>query len=530
MLSFPYRVGLALTLVASAAWTSSPVLAASPDEVEPTIVVFELHYATRTFDKTSAYAKGVEEQITRVGGFAVLAHADAEKRVRAQIPQSPAVSLAAQADDVRKAVKEAEDIFFGGDTKTALDRLKDANEKLRKILDGLSLADSIRKEYVSTQMLLMLIFHRSRQEDKARAVATDLVKRVGEDAAINEDTYHPEAVAIYRDVYASLAAMRVGKIAIASNPPGADIFVNGTRQDQKTPATIEGLFPGQVLVQIRKDGRSSLVKDVVVDEGTTRQLSIDLEFESALAFDGARFGLVFRDDADRKSNLPRFAAKLGAIVNADRVAFVGLGERGQKTQLEAYLARAPAEELIRGTTLAARSDVFSKNRVDQVAAFLVFGDAPEMAYKPWYTNSVGWVLTGVGLVGLGVGGAMYVAYVDDKAVAECNPRVSRCESVEARDAAKESAETERTLAYVGFGVGAVGIISGILAFNLMRDEDVDAPVKSHVPAKDAERLPETVPAKAAERLPEDAPAKGVAIVPAPFLLPGGGGIGASLRF
>ena len=405
MLSFANRVGRALTLVAAATLTATPALAAAPDEAEPTVVVFELHYADRVFDKTSEYAQRVEEQITHSGGFAVLGRADAEKRVRAQIPQSAAVSIAAQADDVRKAVKEAEDIFFGGDTKTALDRLKGANDQLRKILAGLSLADSIRKEYVSTQMLLMLIYHRSKQEDKAREVATDLVKRVGEDPSISDDNYHPEAVAIYRDMVKSLAAKRIGKISVASNPPGADIFINGTRQDQKTPATIEGLFPGQVLVQIRKDGRASLVKDVVIDEGTTMQLDVDLEFESALAFDATHFGLAFRDAADRARNLPRFAAKLGAIVQADRVAFVGLGERDGKTQLEAYLARAPAEEMVRGTEIATRADVISKNRGDQVAAFLAYGDAPEMAYKPWYTNTLGWVLTGAGLVGAGAAGA-----------------------------------------------------------------------------------------------------------------------------
>ncbi len=508
MLSFANRVGLALTLVAPVVGTATTTLGAAPDEPEPTIVVFELHYADRGFDKTSEYARRVEEQITHASGLAVLGRADAEKRVRAQIPQSATVSIAAQADDVRKAVKEAEDIFFGGDTKTALDRLKGANEKLRKILDGLSLADSIRKEYVSAQMLLMLIYHRSKQDDKAREVATDLVKRVGEDPSISDDNYHPEAVTIYRDTFASLAAKRVGKIAVDSTPSGAEIYINGTRQEQTTPATIEGLFPGQVLVQIRKDGRASLVKDVVIDEGTTMRLSVDLAFESALAFDGARFGLVFRDAADRARNLPRFAAKLGAIVTADRVAFVGLGERAGKTQLEAYLARAPAEELVRGTAIATRADVISKNRVDQLAAFLAYGDAPETAYKPWYTNTLGWVLTGAGLVGVGVGAAMYVAYTDDRAIAECDPSVARCHNEAARRAAKDSADAERDWAYAGFGLGAAGIVGGILAFTLMRAEDTDAPVRSHGPEVGAH----------------------TSIVPTPFLVPGGGGVGASLRF
>jgi uncharacterized membrane protein len=59
-----------------------------------------------------------------------------------------------------------------------------------------------------------------------------------------------------------------GVLMLASVPPGAKIFINGTPSDQVTPAKLQ-LLPGKYSIEIEKDGKRSS-KDVEVQNGITR--------------------------------------------------------------------------------------------------------------------------------------------------------------------------------------------------------------------------------------------------------------------
>jgi serine/threonine protein kinase len=59
-----------------------------------------------------------------------------------------------------------------------------------------------------------------------------------------------------------------GVLMLASVPPGAKIFINGTASDQVTPAKLQ-LPPGKYSIEIEKDGKRSS-KDVEVQNGITR--------------------------------------------------------------------------------------------------------------------------------------------------------------------------------------------------------------------------------------------------------------------
>ncbi|MFO0751134.1 MAG: PEGA domain-containing protein [Myxococcota bacterium] len=485
--------------------------AAKPDEDEPSLAIFEIYYTGQNFEKTPEYALKVEERLTKIGGFAVVARADAEKSIAEKIPASADEAVAEQADEIHKEVKDAEDVFFNDGPEKALDKILKAKERLQQIVNRNELSERIRKEYVTAQLLLALVYLRANSADKATEVMEELVQRVGEDPTINEDNYHPDVVALYHEVYKNLSTKRVAKITVRTNPPGADVYINGQVQERKTPATFEGLYPGKVTIQVKKDDRASRVKEVRLEEGTTAELDIDLNFESALAFGNKRFGLVFRNAEDRKRNLPQFASKLGEFVQADYIAFVGIGEEDGKTGLEGYLVNTQNDALLRGTSLAARPNAVSKNRIESMAYFILYGEEPKPVYKPWYTNTLGWVLTGVGVVGGGVGALFYSSYSSDKKIAECDPAKGACEQdYRGRLDAKSSAETERTVAFASWGVGAAALIGGIVAFAAMDEEDLDAPVKPKIGG---------------------AKVKTTQVVPTPVILPDGSlGVGVGLTF
>jgi len=507
------RNGLAGLVPAVLLCTSSlgPASAAPASDEEPSLAVFEIHYDKKNFEKTPEYSVKVEERIAKFGGFAVISRPDAEKSIAESIPPSADEGINEQADEIHKQVTDAEQRFFEVGPEAALEGLLKAQEALARIIARHELSERIRKEYVTAQLLLALVYLRNNSPDKAKEVVEELVQRVGSDPSINEDNYNPEVVALYNQVFQSMSTRRVGKITVLTNPPGADVYIDGQVQDRKTPATFEGLYPGRVTVQVKKEGRASRVKDVKLEQGVPLELQIDLNFESSLAFGAKRFGLVFRNAEDRKRNLPAYAAKLGEIVQADYVAFVGLGDEEGGSALEGYLVNPQTEQIIRQIRLATRPNAVSKSRIEGMAYFLLYGDQAATVYKPWYTNTVGWVLTGVGVVGGGLGALFYSSYTSDKEVAECVPTVDApCErDYQGRLDAKDSAESSRTLAYASWGVGAASLIGGIVAFAVIEEEDEDAELKPKV----------------------DGRAKTTSVTPQPLIMPDGSlGVGVGVSF
>ena len=74
----------------------------------------------------------------------------------------------------------------------------------------------------------------------------------------------------------SEAAPKKGRIAIASDPAGAQVFLNGNPQGQ-TPLKISGLGPGEYLVELRKQGYDRAYEQVGVLEG--QEVDVDLRLE-----------------------------------------------------------------------------------------------------------------------------------------------------------------------------------------------------------------------------------------------------------
>ncbi|TNF32000.1 MAG: PEGA domain-containing protein [Deltaproteobacteria bacterium] len=478
------RIGALLASAALVAGVlpSSVALAGAPAE-DPTLAVFEIYYRGKPAAKTAEYAAKVEQRIVKEGGFDVINKIDAEKLVYAKYPKSEDVTLEESADAVKKIVDDATTIFFEQGAGPALEKLRDAREKLQRIVDSMSLSEELKKGYIDTQMLLTLIYLKSNSQDKAEEVMRALVRQVGQDASINTDNYHPDAVALYRETYRKMSEQRVGQISVRSNPPGADVYINGIKQDKTTPAVFEGLFPGEVRIQVKKGERSSHMRTINVETGTVHEFDVDLAFESALAFGNGRYGLEFLDELDRKRNLGPFAAKLGELVGVDYVAVVGLGDDKGETKLEGHLVQTESDKVLRGTGMDANANVVSKRRIGEMAYYIMYGITEfGTNYLPWYENTKGWILTGVGVVAGGLGGLSYAMYSSDRKDAECNPNTTTCALDEAgRQDAKKSAETERTLAYTGFGVGAAALVGGILIFALDNEEDPDAEVKPVLP-------------------------------------------------
>ncbi len=88
--------------------------------------------------------------------------------------------------------------------------------------------------------------------------------------------------AAVKPVSVALAALKLGRIDLSSNPPGATVALDGEDRGN-TPMVLEGIHPGVHRVVLRRARYEPWVKDVEVRGGATARLSAEME-DSFLKF------------------------------------------------------------------------------------------------------------------------------------------------------------------------------------------------------------------------------------------------------
>jgi len=68
----------------------------------------------------------------------------------------------------------------------------------------------------------------------------------------------------YKIDFKKIKVYKTGIIYISSNPAGAEIYINGKRYNDLTPAQIEEMKPGAYKIEVKREGFYSWEKDVVV--------------------------------------------------------------------------------------------------------------------------------------------------------------------------------------------------------------------------------------------------------------------------
>ncbi|MFT7580772.1 MAG: hypothetical protein ACI9MR_002445 [Myxococcota bacterium] len=481
-----YMCALILTL-----FLAHPVAAAAPPTKAasgvPTLAVFELHYGgpdAAVLQRTQSYATQIAEVLAASGDFDVKARADAAEVMSQTFPRPQGGDVDAQLTAAQSLFKDGESLFFEGKVAGALERVEQASFKMDQVVTARALTDPMRQQFIATELLLAQLYLRDDDKTKAENVMEGVVRRVGDDASITTDTYHPEQVKLFKAVQKRLETARNGQLTVQSEPAGADILVNGVRQTGQTPTTLDPLYTGPQTIQVVIADNVSRAQRVFVPvAGESPQvLKVDLPFDQALQLESDAFGVRFVDVAARDKDIARFAAQLGQLVGVDYVALVGLRTQGASTHLEGFLIHVATADVVReahanaAVSLTSRPTVVDPTRVSQMATFLQTGEGPSNTGSPWYTNTLGWVLTGAGVAATVVGAVLYGSYLDNRDIAECDPAAagSACKPLAAREVAKDDAEGNRTVAYALWGVGAGSIVGGILVFALHDDGDSDS--------------------------------------------------------
>jgi hypothetical protein len=148
-----------------------------------------------------------------------------------------------------------------------------------------------------------------------------------------------------------------GCIRVNSNPPGADILLNGKTTGKQTPATLDDLDPGSYTIGVTMEGCPAVSRDVKVTTGSTTTVNFTL----MTAKNEGRIKIIVTWT---------FAIFVLAVVIAILNRFALLPVTDNLTKLIIYCACAGA---IGGTTFS----------IYEVVSHLGIGDF-DVAYFWWY--------------------------------------------------------------------------------------------------------------------------------------------------
>lgn len=466
------------TLTTAAMFIATTLLAANAQEahaqvggLEQSMVVLELYLGDQKYPKTREYVDRVSDELDNTRKFSMLTRGDARRVMGGKMTQSGRKLTDDKLKEIEQMMKDGDRLLYT-DPRQAIEILAKAKEQLKKIMESISLNQKIRQDFFKTQMMLARSHFDNENKTKASSILEEIIRIFGDEVQVTEADYHPNIVTLYRQAYRRLSNVKKGSVHVTTLPKGAEILIHGKPQKKASPATYTDLFPGSVSIQARFRGRESMIHKVIIEAGQTKELKIDIDFETSLAFNDKRFGFAFPDEDTMAKRVADFATRVGKQLNVDLVLCAGLVERDGRTVLQSYLVDVKDGTLKRQDTLLTKPNVVSNSRVVKLAKAIAGDTVIATVYKPWYHNWVGWTLAGVGIVGMAVGGVLWADFESKLEEVDCDEGPN-CKSFNDRVNIAADAQTTRALSVTSFVVGSLLIAGSIPAFILMKEEDLE---------------------------------------------------------
>ena len=340
-----------------------------------------------------------------------------------------------------------------------------------------------------------------------------VLRTFGDEFTVTSEKYHPKLVDLYTTVLEEEASKRTGSLVVRTRPPGCEVFINGRRMTDDSPATYTGLYAGDVSVLARKGRSTSTARNLTVPTGGQVEIDIDLAYESSLLTHDGQFGLGFSTEAEAQKHLINYSEAIGKALKVDYVILAGVVQREGQPLLASWKIDVKRRAIVKQRVLTIKPNVISNRRIDEMAVYLgavqLTAPASDSRLKPWYTNWIGWTLVGTAValgVGAGAVGHQYGTYRDEaqSAYPDGLNAVEQEAEFQSRIRAKNSAEDLEVPLYVLSGLAGASLVAGIVVFAVM---DVEADESS----------------SGTFRFGRD-------IIATPTLLPGGAGVSTQIRF
>lgn len=468
-----------------------------------TVAVIDLGLGADVFPDTPAWADAVRSAMGRTGAFAAIPQHEVATRVGRLVGGGGPGFSQAELAELREAVRAQAALRYRKPDQAMIE-LRALHTRLDAAGAHASADADLREIWFEASVALAAGFLELRDKASSEALLRRIQLTFGDDKTLDVETHHPDLVALQGSIRAAMRTEPTGKLRVQVTPADADILIDGHEVDA-SGGLVEEVLVGERWVVAITDGLASRPQKVAVARGGTAVVLIDLAVQAAVSTGDARATARFPDGAALRRHLGHIGGQIGADLAVDRVAFVGVQAYDGRAQAVGYLVDVEAKRIVQSGRVLAAEGV-SVSRAEALSALLARPPELQGRVKPWYTRWLGWVGVGVA-VGAGVTAAIFYAdYLDKEDIATCTGAAPPCADQATRDKAGVDGNQSRDVAAISVGVAGVGLITGVLAFVLMvEDEDP------------------TMAGAGGPRLPQ-------LQVVQPIIVPGGAGLGAAVSF
>jgi hypothetical protein len=368
------RAARRLAALAGLALAATPAAAAAAPGNEP--IVVEAHAGPRPADADRLLAPVLAE--LRRNGFA--GPKVAADRIDDVLSRSSQAADEEQVAGALRAVEAGYKKFLSGDFDAAIQEIERGLAVLRAAPAALVGKNDERRSVVMRGLVGLALAHKRRGRTSQATEAMKEVVRSFPQSEVSYKDYGPETREFFDAVRQDLSREGKGSIAVDLDDDRTVVFVNEQYIDAGD-AKIRDLYPGTYRLFLQQGSRYGRVHDVVVEAGTTTNVSLSWQLDAALHTDGVA-ALLFDDEAARRDLEARFAIRLARSLGAPSVVVLGIRmNRGRRSVVGAFYA-ADSMRPLRSGAVAVEPVVPGVDRFEALARLLAGEDDAAALVSP----------------------------------------------------------------------------------------------------------------------------------------------------
>lgn len=217
--------------------------------------------------------------------------------------------------EIERRIEGAELQYFEADYRGAERRLLDALREIERLAPGLK-----RWQLFARSVLLRALVLRATNRSAEADEQFRRVLRLDHDHRLDSDYFSPSARSRFERLRGQVASQPKATLLVSSNPPGAEVYLDGRSVKRTTPVSLE-VIRGRYSIGLSKDGGFSFSRAIELAESSA--VHFDLEFEGSFQSQPIPCFLDAGDEPVRLMN----AMKLGQRLGIERVVIARTEQR-----------------------------------------------------------------------------------------------------------------------------------------------------------------------------------------------------------
>jgi hypothetical protein len=316
-------------------------------------------------------ARYVSALVSSMGEAAPLHGAALRRQIEVRLSATPGPP--ALPEQMKDLVKRGRTEFIEGNFKRAIAKLERARSALLEHPALLATNQGLRD---SLHMALLYLGHaylRTTEGEKATERVSEVIRSFP-DKELSLVRYGPELVRFYKKVRREMLQQPRGSLTVKTTPPSCMVFVN-ERYVGLSPISVENLHQGRYRVYTQTGRSRGRVYSVNVTGGGG-QIQVDFELDRTLRTE-PYVGFRFEDPDSMEGSEVSYAAAVARSLDASTAFLVGFRSHRGRRVLMGTVVNAATGRVVRSGMVALEPAEPSASTLGALGGFLVAGKSSQ---------------------------------------------------------------------------------------------------------------------------------------------------------